>query len=184
MSCPHKQEKSNGPPYPLTFSNKTWFWAQGPEMGGFWFRLQIPAALLSASRKWPRDGVLLIPTTVSVLNLEHSEKNHVLDFKRFFLSLKEFVLPPLIDLLESSKMLEMPNRFPSVMLLSLKKDPVDCNVPTKRIEETKKKRENQQIICREMIEVSGTHLRELVFVTKIWLLEISKSFDKILNTRF
>lgn len=69
--------------------------------------------------------MLLIPTTVSVLNLEHSEKNHVLDFKRFFLSLKEFVLPPLIDLLESSKMLEMPNRFPSVMLLSLKKDPVD-----------------------------------------------------------
>lgn len=96
----------------------------------------MPAALLSASRKCPRDGVLLIPTTVSVLNLGHSEKNHVLDFKRFFL----FVLPPLIDLLESSKMLEMPNRFPSVMLLSLKKDPVDCNATTKRIEETKKKK--------------------------------------------
>lgn len=61
-----------------------------------------------------------------MLSLEHNEKNQALDLLLLFFSLataSDFL--PLIDLLESSKMLETPIRLPSVMLLSWKNDPVD-----------------------------------------------------------
>lgn len=95
----------------------------GPSTVGIWFLLQTLAALLSASRKLPRDGVLLT-VTASVLSFEHSENNQGLGCL-FFRSLKVSAALPLVDLRESSKMLETPIRLPSVMLLSWKNDPVD-----------------------------------------------------------
>lgn len=61
-------------------------------------------------------------STASVLSFEHNENNQGLDFW----SLKVSVVLLLVDLLESSRKLDAPRRLPSVMLLSWKKDPVDC----------------------------------------------------------
>jgi hypothetical protein len=63
-----------------------------------------------------------------LLSLKHREKNQILDLLLLcFFSFKGSVFLPLIDLLENSKMVETPIRLPSVMLLSWKKDPVDCS---------------------------------------------------------
>ena len=92
----------------------------------YWFLLYtLAAALLSASRKWARDGVLLT-FTASVVSFEHSENSQCLGFW-LFPSLNVSAVLPLVDLRESSKMLETPIRLPSVMLLSWKNDPVDWN---------------------------------------------------------
>lgn len=101
--------------------------SSAPYMITLWFLLFSSAALLSSAKKWPNDGPLSM-LSASVLSLEHKEKNHVLDLVLLFLSFVFSVLLPLIDLLESSKMLETPIRLPSVMLLSWKNDPVDCNI--------------------------------------------------------
>lgn len=63
--------------------------------------------------------------TASVFSFEQSENNHGFDFQ-FFFPLRFSDGLPLIDLLESSRMLETPMRLPRVMLLSRKKEPVDC----------------------------------------------------------
>lgn len=110
--------------------------SSGPYIWGFLLYSSM-AALLSSARKWPRDGGLLVPFTFSpsVLSLEHREKKHNLNlvvFLLLFLSLLVWsVFLPLRDLLDSSRMLLIPIRFPSVMLLSWKKDPVDCNQLTR-----------------------------------------------------
>lgn len=101
--------------------------SSGPILVGLWFLLYSSAALLSTSRKWPRDWGLLT-LLASVLSLKHKEKSHILDLVLFF-SFEGSVFLPLNDLLENSKMLETPIRLPRVMLLSWKKDPVDCNAP-------------------------------------------------------
>jgi len=83
------------------------------------------AALLSTARNWPRDGVLAVVLLTSMLSLEQREKIQGLDLKCFF-TFNGSGLLGLIDLLESSRMLETPRRLPSVILLSWKKEPVDC----------------------------------------------------------
>ena len=91
-----------------------------------WFLLcSLFAALLSTARNWPRDGVLFVVLLTSILSLEQSENIHGLDLQGF-LTLSGSGRLPLIDLLESSRMLETPIRLPNVILLSWKKDPVDC----------------------------------------------------------
>lgn len=113
--------------------------SSGPYIWGFLLYSSM-AALLSSARKWPRDGGLLALFTFSpsVLSLEHREKKHNLNLVvlllvlLLFLSLQVWsVFLPLRDLLDSSRMLLIPIRFPSVMLLSWKKDPVDCNQLTR-----------------------------------------------------
>lgn len=99
-----------------------------PYMTTLWFLLYSSAARLSSARKWPNEGPLSSTLLASVLSLEHKEKNQGLDLGLPLLSLVFSVFLPLSDLLESSKMLETPIRLPSVMLLSRKKDPVDCNI--------------------------------------------------------
>lgn len=109
--------------------------SSGPYIVGLisgWFLLHSLAAFLSTARKWPRDWALFT-LSASVLFLEHNEKNHILDLLLLLLLLLFLVLQlswsvflPLIDLLDSSRMLVTPIRFPSVILLSWKKDPVDC----------------------------------------------------------
>lgn len=102
--------------------------SSGPYMLGLiWFLLQLLAAFLSTARNWPSDGPLLFTISASVLFLEHREKNQILDLPVFFFSLQlSSAFLPLSDLLDSSRMLVTPIRLPSVMLLSWKKDPVDC----------------------------------------------------------
>lgn len=83
--------------------------------------------LLSTSRKWAREWVLVALTT-SVLSLQQSENNHGLYLN---LKLLIFLSPPrlasVFPLLESSMMLEVesPIRLPRVMLLAWKNDPLD-----------------------------------------------------------
>lgn len=97
--------------------------------------LHSVAAFLSTARKWPRDGAFWPGISASVVLLGHKEKHHILDLLFLlllvFFSLEGSLFLPLIDLLESSRMLLTPIRLPSVMLLSWKKDPVDYNIPTK-----------------------------------------------------
>nr|GMD40192.1 hypothetical protein Iba_chr10aCG7000 [Ipomoea batatas] len=105
-----------------------------------WFGVKSPASLqmtaeafLSASRKWPREepamevvAAFILAVTASVLSFEHSENNHILHLLLFlFPRDRGSAALPLVDLLENSKMLEMPRRLPRAMLLSWKKEPVD-----------------------------------------------------------
>lgn len=84
----------------------------------------VVEALLSTARNWPRDGVLVVVLLTSMLSFEQREKIQGLDLQCFF-AFKGSGLLVLIDLLESSRMLETPRRLPSVILLSWKKEPVD-----------------------------------------------------------
>ncbi|KAL8129022.1 hypothetical protein V2J09_018177 [Rumex salicifolius] len=71
----------------------------------FWVSF-MAAALLSTSRKCPRDGGFLI-TSVQCLEQQWENSHGFLDFKGSSL------LPLLIDLLESSRMFETPIRLPN-----------------------------------------------------------------------
>lgn len=105
-------EKSSGP---YSIGLRPWF-----------LLLMLVLPLLSASRKWPREGALLT-FTASGVSLEQSENNQCLDLQ-FFLSFEaSTVLLPLLDLRERLKMLDTPMRLPSVMPLSWNKDSVDWN---------------------------------------------------------
>lgn len=94
------------------------------------------AALLSASRKKPRDGAVSI-LTASVLSLEQSEKSQGLEdlWLRWLhlLPLKETSDDlNLDDLRDCSKILPAPMRLPRVALLSRKNEPVDCMFTEKK----------------------------------------------------
>lgn len=68
--------------------------------------------------------LVVVVFLISIESLEQREKIHGLDLQGF-LVLNGSGIRPLIDLLESSRMLETPRRVPSVMLLSRKKELVD-----------------------------------------------------------
>lgn len=117
---------------PLTNNELGWDmgWARETSSGTYVF---VPgslldsfevAVLLSTARNWPRDGVLAVVLLTSMLSLEQREKIQGLDLQCFF-TFNGSGLLALIDLLESSTMLETPRRLPNVILLSWKKDPVD-----------------------------------------------------------
>lgn len=155
VSCPHMHENSTGTPCPLLFpwsipslsplspskpdngldrggatrpsTNNEFCWGIIViSSGTSTLLLWLFAALLSTARNCPRDGVLVVLLLTSILSLEQSENIQGLALQGFF-TFSGSDLLPLIDLLESSKMLETPIRLPSVMLLSWKKEPVDCN---------------------------------------------------------
>ena len=103
-------------------------------IGATWFLLLVlwVLALLSASRKWPSDGVLLLTFTESLVSLEQKENNQGLVL-RFFLFLEVSVVLLRVDLPERSRMPETPMRLPSVMPLSWKKNSVGWNHSMKKI---------------------------------------------------
>lgn len=81
-------------------------------------------ALLSASRKEPRDGEASVTSPLSWV-LAHSE-NQVLVLRFLFALGFSCCLLLRSDLFDRSRMLVMPMRLPRVLLRSWKKDPVDC----------------------------------------------------------
>lgn len=63
--------------------------------------------------------------TASVCSLEQRENKHVLDLYCFLCWGISAILLPLDDLLDRSRMLEIPMRLPRVMLFSWKNEPLD-----------------------------------------------------------